>query len=108
MAVNTGTVVEIVGDTGHLRIHAPLDDVLNFYQFLSGSFNPSPDERRVITVFFTFTRIPGSVLRIRFEFTDPLLATTDTLGNPVYLTSEDRIVPYREVTGKAPTQQEGR
>jgi hypothetical protein len=65
----------------------------------------------VVTVFLNFDignigdPTDDSVLRLRFEFTDPLLATVDTTGKPVYLTAEDRITPYREAKGKAPVQE---
>lgn len=102
-------VVEIIGDTGHLRWHALDSRAFSLVEFLVGSFRPSPDERRVVTTAFNF-RLPTSTgdaninLHLRLEFTDPLLATIDTIGRPVYLTAEDRIVPYREAKGKSPVQ----
>jgi hypothetical protein len=106
------TTTEIVGDTGHLRFVSSPNNQGLAPTFLSGSFNPSPDERRVITLFLNFDignigdPSDDSNLRLRFEFTDPLLATVDTLGHPVYLTAEDRITPFREAKGKSPVQQQ--
>jgi hypothetical protein len=97
-----GFLFEIVGDTGHLRLHSPPNIISDGWYLLSGSFNPSPDERRVITMFLANDAFPDHILRLRFEFTDPTLATMDTTGQPVYLTSEDRITPYREIKGKSP------
>lgn len=112
MATPETVIVEIVGDTGHLRLFAPPAGVgVGVWAFLTGSFNPSPDERRVVTIFLTNDvgnigdPTDDNTLRLRFEFTDPLLATVDTLGNAVYLTAEDRIAPYREAKGTSQTQE---
>jgi hypothetical protein len=91
-----GTLVTISGDTATLTVKAVQIDPANpNMEFSSGSFKASVDERRVALLQMA---IPTGSKRfsIRFEFTDPSLASMDTRGVPVYITQEERITPYRE------------
>lgn len=90
------TQVTITSDTCTLEIQAaPLVPGNPAMEFASGSFKGSVDERRVA---FVNMAIPTGSKRfsLRFEFTDPSMATVDLWGSPLFLTAEDRIRPYTE------------
>lgn len=91
-----GNVVTITSDTATLLVQAiQANPASPDMQFSSGSFKGTVDERRVALVIMA---IPtgAKLFSVRFEFTDPALATVDIKGVPVYLTKEDRIVPFTE------------
>ena len=48
--------------------------------FNSGSFRPSPEERRVASAFFT---IGAATFEMRFEFIDPVFVSRGITGQPV-------------------------
>lgn len=103
-----GNVVTISSDTATLLVQAiQADPATPDMQFSSGSFKGTVDERRVA---FVIMAIPtGSKLfSIRFEFTDPSLATVDIKGIPVYLTREDRIVPFSDNVRERESEEEKR
>lgn len=78
--------VEIVGDSGTLRIVAtPL--AANTIEFLSGTFRSTPEERRVVTVFFIVDAT--KTFELRFEFTDSQFIETNIFGRRIY--DSDRV-----------------
>lgn len=97
--------VSINSDTSTLTlITTPLLDTDPAMEFITGSFKGTVDERRVAVlnmVIPTGTKL----FTLRFEFTDPLMASVDIWGTPTYLNDEDRIHPYQEIAG-AVAQQE--
>lgn len=93
MADNT---VVILADTATLSLRAqPANPASDPLEFSSGSFKGCVDERRVASMVLA---IPASskLFSLRFEFTDPSLATMDIKGVPMYLTDEDRLTPAPE------------
>lgn len=91
-----GTEVTISSDSSTLTVKAiqviPTDPNM---EFSSGSFKGTVDERRVA---FLIMAIPtgGKLFSLRWEFTDPSLATVDIRGLPIYITPEERITPFSD------------
>ena len=91
-----GNTVTISSDSSTLTIKASqIVGTDPDMQFEFGSFKGAVDERRVA---FIGMVIPTSGKRftMRFEFTDPALATVDIRGLPVYLTAEERVTPFSD------------
>lgn len=82
MATN---VVEIVGDSSHMRLETTDISGPDPLEFLSGSFRSTPEERRVVNVFLTAN---GAILSLRFEFTSQLFPEHSITGARIYNTED--------------------
>lgn len=78
MATN---LVSIIGDTGTISLKATNVTSVDPIEFISASYRPGPDERRVISVFLN---VAGKSCELRFEFFEPSFPEIDIVGKKLY------------------------